>query len=85
VPTVINMARRLGIRSSLPDSLSLALGACEVTPMEVAAVYNTIAARGLFSRPHLVRTSRFSTFSRVLLFFPRSVYFQLQPRLWAVV
>jgi membrane peptidoglycan carboxypeptidase len=55
LPTVIAMARRLGIRSHLPNSLSLALGACEVTPLEIAAAYNTIAARGLFSRPHLVR------------------------------
>lgn len=38
------MARRLGIKSPVPSELSLALGACEVTPLEVTSMYNTIAA-----------------------------------------
>ena len=47
-------ARRLGIKSHLPRALSLALGACEVTPLEMATAYNTVASHGIYSRPHLV-------------------------------
>jgi penicillin-binding protein 1B len=48
------MARKLGIRGKLPLDLSLALGSCEVTPFELAHVFNTIAAGGVCSRPHLI-------------------------------
>ena len=51
---VTDMARRLGVRSPLPQTLSLSLGACEVTPFEIGCLYNTIAAGGVYSRPHLV-------------------------------
>eukprot|EP00873_Tetraselmis_striata_P041176 jgi/Tetstr1/461440/TSEL_006549.t1 len=51
---IVRMARRLGIKSPVPSELSLALGACEVTPLEVTSMYNTIAAGGTYSSPHLV-------------------------------
>eukprot|EP00898_Chlorokybus_atmophyticus_P000982 jgi/Chlat1/1885/Chrsp145S08694 len=51
---VIAMARRLGVTSELPETLSLALGACEVTPMEIACAYNTIASGGVYTKPHFV-------------------------------
>ena len=54
IDKVTDMARRLGVRSPLPQTLSLSLGACEVTPFEIGCMYNTIAAGGVYSRPHLV-------------------------------
>ena len=54
IDKVVDMAHKLGVRSELPQTLSLALGACEVTPLEMACAYNTIAAGGVYSRPHLI-------------------------------
>jgi len=51
---VVALAQRLGIKSELLPVPSLALGGCEVTPMELAATYSTIAAGGIYSHPHLV-------------------------------
>ena len=51
---IVQMGRRLGIRSPLPAELSLALGACEVTPLDLACAYNSIASggcNGCFSGP----------------------------------
>eukprot|EP00899_Mesostigma_viride_P007393 jgi/Mesvir1/16655/Mv10192-RA.2 len=58
IDKVVQMARRLGITSELPTSLSLALGGCEVTPAEMAAAYNTICATGVYAEPHLVTLVR---------------------------
>ncbi|KAK9809151.1 hypothetical protein WJX72_010250 [[Myrmecia] bisecta] len=54
VDAVVDMAQMLGITSPLPRTLALALGACEVTPLELATVYNTLAARGIRSQPFCV-------------------------------
>ena len=54
IDKVVQMSHKLGIRSELPGNLSLALGACEVTPLEMASAYNTIAAGGVYSRPHFI-------------------------------
>ena len=43
---IVEMGRRLGIRSHLPLELSLALGACEVTPLDLTCAYNSIASGG---------------------------------------
>lgn len=48
---VVEMARRLGIESPLPDVPSLALGTAEVTPVELALVYATFANGGLRPTP----------------------------------
>jgi penicillin-binding protein 1B len=53
VERLIAMARRLGIESPLPAVPSLALGSAELTPVELARAYATIANGGV--RPH-VRT-----------------------------
>jgi penicillin-binding protein 1B len=50
---VADVARRLGIESPLPAVPSLALGAADVTPLELARAYATLAAGGV--RP-VVRT-----------------------------
>jgi penicillin-binding protein 1A len=50
------MARKLGIRESpLRPYPSIGLGAQEVTPLEMASAYATIAAGGIFSKPFAIR------------------------------
>ncbi|WP_373044126.1 penicillin-binding protein 1A [Vulgatibacter sp.] len=54
VDPVVEFARRSGIAGSLPENLTLALGTGEVTPMELANAYATIASGGLAGEPVLV-------------------------------
>jgi penicillin-binding protein 1B len=51
---VVRWARRLGVTSRLADVPSLALGAFEMTPLELARVYATFAAGGMRPPMHLV-------------------------------
>ncbi|MCS7173313.1 MAG: penicillin-binding protein 1A [Armatimonadetes bacterium] len=48
---VIETARRMGIRSTLQPNLSLALGTSEVTVLEMASAYATLAANGVYTEP----------------------------------
>jgi len=50
IPRVREMARRLGIESPLPIVPSLALGAGDVTPLELARAYATFASGGIRPR-----------------------------------
>jgi membrane carboxypeptidase/penicillin-binding protein len=52
---VREIAHRLGIQSLLPAVPSLALGAAEVTPLEVAVAFSTLANGGVRPRPLAVR------------------------------
>jgi penicillin-binding protein 1A len=52
--TVISYARRMGIGSPLRGTLALALGASEVTPLEMASAYGTLAALGIRAQPMAV-------------------------------
>lgn len=54
------MAVRLGFTSPLPAYPSLALGAAEVTPLEVAFAYSTLANQGIATQPETIHwiTSR---------------------------
>lgn len=52
---IVDTARRLGISSDLKPLPSLALGAQEVTPLELAGAFATIANRGIRTAPSLVR------------------------------
>jgi penicillin-binding protein 1B len=52
VPEVAEMARRCGISRDLDAVPSLALGAEEVTPVELATAYATIASGGWRGQPH---------------------------------
>ena len=52
IDRVIRMARRLGIESPLPQVPSLVLGTAEVSPLEVARVYATLANGGERPWPH---------------------------------
>jgi penicillin-binding protein 1A len=55
---VIETARRLGIRQNLLAYPSLALGAFEVTPLEMTAAYSVFANQGLLFAPRLVERVR---------------------------
>ncbi len=49
--SIVDMARRLGVRTPLDPTPSLALGTGAVTPLEMASVYATLAAGGVYSEP----------------------------------
>lgn len=49
------MAVRLGFTSPLPAYPSLALGAAEVTPLEVALAYSTLANQGISTLPETIK------------------------------
>lgn len=51
---VIDFARGAGITSKLEPDLAIALGAYEVTPIELATAYTTIAAGGVLEAPFIV-------------------------------
>ncbi len=53
---VVKMAYRLGVRSSPLDAVpSLTLGSIGVSPLEMASVYATLAAGGVYSKPMAIR------------------------------
>lgn len=54
-PNVIDFAKALGIESQLGPTPSLALGAYEVTPLEMTAAVATFAAGGEYRPPVLVK------------------------------
>ncbi len=51
---VIDFARRCGVESELPPYPSLALGAAELVPLELAAAYATFANQGLYIKPYMI-------------------------------
>ncbi len=51
---VVSWAQRLGISSPLGADASLALGAYEVTPLELASAYATFASGGILQEPALL-------------------------------
>lgn len=53
--SVFTTAEQLGIKSKLKPRLSLALGACEVTPLELATAYATLANGGTRYTPTTIR------------------------------
>jgi len=52
---VIALAQKMGIHSTLPANLTLALGSGDVKPIELANAITTIAAGGMFAEPILIR------------------------------
>jgi penicillin-binding protein 1A len=50
-PAVINVAKRMGIKSRLQNVLSLALGTNEVTLLELTSAYGVLAAEGMRAEP----------------------------------
>ncbi|GAG61014.1 unnamed protein product, partial [marine sediment metagenome] len=47
IKKVINYSRKAGIKSELRPDLSLALGTSEISPLEIASAYATIANLGV--------------------------------------
>ncbi|HEU5477345.1 MAG TPA: transglycosylase domain-containing protein [Gaiellaceae bacterium] len=58
-PAIATMAERLGVRTHLQATPALALGAGAVTPLDMASVYATLAAGGVYARPLAVREVAF--------------------------
>jgi penicillin-binding protein 1B len=52
---IIDVARRMGIESTLPPYPSVVLGAVEVTPFEVAQAFSVLANSGLRARPLAIK------------------------------
>ena len=52
------MSKRLGITSKLPNALSVSLGSCRDDAREMAVAYATVAAGGVYSKPHLITKVR---------------------------
>ncbi|MDW7651741.1 MAG: penicillin-binding protein 1A [Bacillota bacterium] len=50
----VDMAKTLGIKSSLRENLSLPLGTSEVTPLEMAAAYAPFANQGMRVEPRFI-------------------------------
>ena len=56
VRNVTNLAKSLHISSTFAPNLSLALGTTEVSPIELAAAYATIARGGTYLPPKVIRS-----------------------------
>jgi len=54
-PKVVSFAASLGLEAELQPTESLALGAYETTPRDLAAAYLTLASGGVAAKPRLVR------------------------------
>jgi penicillin-binding protein 1A len=52
---IASTAQKLGVRTQLQATPSLALGTGAVTPLDMASVYATLAAGGVYSRPLAIR------------------------------
>jgi penicillin-binding protein 1A len=52
---IVAMAQKLGVQSRLQPTPSLALGTAVVSPLDMASVYATLAAGGVYSRPVAIR------------------------------
>ena len=52
---IVAMAKKLGVQTELQPTPSLALGTDAVTPLDMASVYATLAAGGVYSRPLAIR------------------------------
>ena len=52
---ISSMAEKLGVQTRLRATPALALGTGAVTPLDMASVYTTLAAGGIYSRPLAIR------------------------------
>jgi penicillin-binding protein 1A len=48
---VVRWAHQLGIKSYLPEVYSLALGTCEISPLEMTAAFGCFPTEGIYSEP----------------------------------
>ena len=52
--TVINLARRMGLKHSMKPVPALAIGACEATPIEMTSAYSAFANHGIRATPYCI-------------------------------
>ena len=52
---VINLARKMGITSKIEPTYSIALGAWEMTPLEMTSAYGTFAKKGVHVQPYAIQ------------------------------
>jgi penicillin-binding protein 1A len=55
IKNVVVMARRFGITGALDPYLPLAIGACEVTPLEMASAFTVFPNLGMQAKPYYIR------------------------------
>ena len=58
---VADMGRRVGLGEAIQATPAIALGAYEVTPLDIAGAYTTLANGGLKMNPYFIRNVRDST------------------------
>ena len=52
--TVIDLSKKMGIDSLIPNNLSIALGSADITPYEITAAFNTFSNYGVYIKPHFL-------------------------------
>ena len=52
--SIVDLARRAGLNEEIHATPAMALGAYEVTPLEIAGAYTIYANHGVFSKPYFV-------------------------------
>lgn len=55
LPKIIKTVKRAGYEGDIPELPAILLGAHEVTPFEVAGLYHTLAADGVYTPLHAIR------------------------------
>ncbi len=68
---MVEMCRRLGIKSFLDPVVSLALGPADLTLFEMVAAYNTFPGRGVYAEPHMVNKIEDKSGNVITTFTPR--------------
>ena len=53
---VVDLARRAGLNLDIQPTPAVALGAYEVTPLEIAGAYTIYANHGIYSKPYFINT-----------------------------
>ena len=53
---VVDLARRAGLNMEIHPTPAVALGAYEVTPLEIAGAYTIFGNHGIYTRPHFINT-----------------------------
>ncbi len=65
---VVNMTKKLGVTSKIPEQPAIALGAVDITVSEMVAAYSTFANKGLYIKPMVI--TRIEDKNGVLLYQP---------------
>ncbi len=65
---VIDLTHKLGVKSEIPAQPSIALGAVEITVMDMVAAYSTFANQGVYMKPQFI--TRIEDKNGVLIYEP---------------